>query len=172
MSSRKRKHGASPNTGELDDRLLHIQAHEADIRCSQTSARSLEVNGLRTGEALIKHSAGGSEMWLDRYVRSISSLPNPVCSMCSGTVTDIHLIFTSGLSHVLLPYLPILLHWRDPRLLVVRQIRCTPHLEFAIHLPRGRRTAAIIPIWVVRYPFGYGRHFLLLSGRDRRLPSG
>ena len=167
MSSRKRKHGANPSTGDLDDRLLHIQAHEADIRCSTTSARSLEANGLHIGEALIKHSTGGSEMWLDRYVRSIPSLPNPVCSVCSGTVADIHLIFTFGLSRVLLPYLPVLLHWRDPHLLVARQIRCTPHLEFVIHLQRGRRTAVTISIWVVRYPFGYRGHFLLLSDRDR-----
>ncbi|KAF9652545.1 hypothetical protein BDM02DRAFT_2771199 [Thelephora ganbajun] len=69
MSSRKkRKHGASPTTGDLDDRILHIQAYEADIRCSPTSARSLEANGSHIGEALIKHSMGdNSEIWLDRY---------------------------------------------------------------------------------------------------------
>lgn len=68
MSGRKRKHGASPNAGDLDDRLLHVQAYEADIRCSPTSARSLEASGLHVGEALIKHPTPGSEMWLDRYV--------------------------------------------------------------------------------------------------------
>ena len=171
MSGRKRKHGASPNPGDLDHHILHpIQAYEADIRCSQTSARSLEASGPHIGEALIKHPTGGSEIWLDRYVRSMLPLQNPVCSMWSGTVTDIHLIFTFGLSRPP-PYLLILLHWRAPRLPVVCQIRCTPHLEFAIHLPRDRRAAVAIPIRVVRYSFGYRRHFLLLSSRSRRLPS-
>lgn len=71
MSTRKRKHGpvASPTTGELDN-SLHIQAYEVDIRCSPTSARSLEASGVRIGEALIKHStADNAEIWLDRYVR-------------------------------------------------------------------------------------------------------
>lgn len=173
MLGRKRKHGASPNPGDLDHRTLHpIQAYEADIRCSQTSARSLEASDPHIGEALIKHSTGGSEIWLDRYVRSTLPLQNPVCSVCSGTVADIHLIFTVGLSRSPpLPYLLILLHWRDPHSPTVRQIRCTPHLEFPIHLPRDRRAAVPIPIRVVRYSFGYRRHFLLLSGRSRRLPS-
>lgn len=102
MSSRKRKHGASPTPpGDLDDRLLHIQAYEADIRCGPTSARSLEASSLHIGEALIKHSTGDTEVWLDRCVGSIPSLRNPVCSMCSGTVADIRLTFTCGLSRVL-----------------------------------------------------------------------
>jgi len=85
MSSKKRKHDASPTRGDLDDHLLHIQVYEADIRCNPTSVKSLEVNGLHIGEALIKHSTDESEIWLDRYVichipslrtlRAISVLP-------------------------------------------------------------------------------------------------
>jgi len=68
MSSRKRKHGGGPTAGDLDDHLLlHIQAYEADIHRNPASARSLEVNGLHVGDALIKHSTGDSEIWLDRY---------------------------------------------------------------------------------------------------------
>ena len=69
-STRKRKHGASPTAGDVDDHLLHVQAYEADIRCNPTSAKSLEANGPNIGEALIKHPAGESEIWLDRYVRT------------------------------------------------------------------------------------------------------
>ena len=170
MSNRKRKHDVSPTAGDLDDHLLHIQAYEADIRCSPTSARSLEANGPHAGEALIKHPAGDSEIWLDRCVRYTPLLPNPVRSACSRAAIDILLTSAFGLSRVL-PYLSPLLPWRDPYLPVVYQIRCTPHLGFAIHLSRAKRTAATIPIWVVRYPFGYRGHFLLLSDGSRRLPS-
>ena len=77
MSSRKRKHGppAGPTaTGDLravvDNNLLHIQAYEADIRCSSTSARSLEVNGLHVGEALVNRvTLDNTEIWVDRCVR-------------------------------------------------------------------------------------------------------
>lgn len=103
-STRKRKHDASPTAEDVDDHLLHVQAYEADIRCSPTSAKSLEVDGSNIGEALIKHptgksSARGSEIWLDRYVGHIPSLRNPVRSAyTSGTVTDILLTSTPGLS--------------------------------------------------------------------------
>jgi len=165
MSSRKRKHGASPTAGDLDHRLLHIQAYEADIRCSPASAKSLEANGLHVGEALIKHSTGDSGILLDRYVGCISRLQD--CT--PGTVTDILLSSTLGLSRISFPRLLVLLPWRDPRLLVIHQIRCTPNIRFAIHSPRG--TAVIVPIRVVRYPFGYRGHLLFQPGRSRRLPS-
>ena len=72
-STRKRKHDASPTSGDSpDDSLLHVRAYEADICCNPASARSLEANGLHIGEALIKHSTGESEIWVDRYVRYIS----------------------------------------------------------------------------------------------------
>ena len=88
MSSRKRKHGPE----DLDNGLLHIQAYEADIRCSPTSARSLEANGLHIGEALINHSTlANAEIWLDRCVRpSVLSLRTlHVRTPAPGTVTDI-----------------------------------------------------------------------------------
>jgi hypothetical protein len=109
MSSRKRKHRASPTSGDVDDRLLHVQAHEADIRCSPTSARSLEANGLHIGEALIKHSTVDFEIWLDRYVRYIPSLRLHVQRTPSGSVTDTLLTSTLGLSPVPLSCLLILL---------------------------------------------------------------
>ena len=77
MSNRKRKYDVSPTAGDLDDHLLHIQAYEADIRCSPTSARSLEANGPHAGEALIKHPTGDSEIWLDRCVRYTPPVTEP-----------------------------------------------------------------------------------------------
>ena len=83
MSSRKRKHGppTGPTTGDLSDSgLLHIQAFEAGIRCNPTSAKSLEVNGLHIGDALISRSTlHDTEIWLDRCVRHsrIPSLQSP-----------------------------------------------------------------------------------------------
>lgn len=102
MSSRKRKHDASPTAGDLNDRLLHIQAYEAEVRRGPTMARSLEASGLQTGEALIKHPTGETEIWLDRCVRSIPTLRNRnlVCAM--RPVTDIHLTFAFGLLCALL----------------------------------------------------------------------
>jgi len=79
-SIRKRKHDSSP-AEDIDDRLLHVQAYEADIRCSPTSARSLEVNGPNIGEALIKHPTGEPEIWLDRYVRCTPRRGTP-CVQC------------------------------------------------------------------------------------------
>jgi hypothetical protein len=75
MSTRKRKHGPPstdtdyPTAGDLDNTLLHIQAYEADVRCSPTSAKSLEANSLHTGKALIRYSAANEGVWVDRYVR-------------------------------------------------------------------------------------------------------
>lgn len=116
MSSRKRKHRASPTAGGLNDRLLHIQAYEAEVRRGPTLARSLEASGLQTGEALIKHPTGETEIWLDRCVRSIPTLRNQnlVYPMRPGTVTDIHGTFTFGLLRVLLPCFLILLPWGTP----------------------------------------------------------
>ena len=108
-STRKRKYDASPTSGDLDDHLLHIQAYEADIRCNPSSARSLEASGPQIGEALIKHSTEGSDIWLDRYARyhHISSLRNPCIP--PGSVSDIRnpldLSFIIGLSCIPLSYI-------------------------------------------------------------------
>jgi len=149
-STRKRKHDASPTAEDVDDHLLHVQAYEADIRCNPTSAKSLEVDGSNIGEALIKHPTGELEIWFDRYVGYIPSLRNPVRSVYpSGTVTDILLTSTLGLSCVPPSYPLFSLPWRDPRLLVVPQIRCTPHIGLVIHWHPLGRTAVGISIRLV-----------------------
>ena len=74
MPSRKRKHGspADPTVAghlaAVDNNLLHVQAYEADIRCSSTLARSLEVNGLHVGQALVNRTTLNTEIWVDRCV--------------------------------------------------------------------------------------------------------
>lgn len=128
MSNRKRKHGppasstAPTSIRDLDNRLqlLHIQAYEADIRCSSTSARSLEVDGLHVGEALINHSAPDNltAIWLDRCARQPVPLLQILCVRATyvpRTVADTPVtLYSVCLQSVPFSSSLLLLLWRDP----------------------------------------------------------